>query len=55
LCPNKVDVPGYLVTGNKRMDFSGALGLLAIMPPLGFDGTAISRALNCHPPGKPAR
>jgi hypothetical protein len=33
--------PGYRVTGNKRMDFNGILGLLAIVPPLGFDGTAM--------------
>jgi hypothetical protein len=32
--------PGYRVTGNKRMDFTGILGLLAIILSLGFDGTA---------------
>jgi hypothetical protein len=37
------------------MDFTGVLGLLAIVPPLGFDRTAICRAVNCHPPGKQAR
>jgi hypothetical protein len=50
LRPNNVS--GYRVTGNKRMDFAGILGLLAIILSLGFDGTAMCGGPPRQPTGQ---